>query len=132
MVTTLPTSSESKAQKQAKMAGSPKKATKKKATKAKAKADKPKKPLSGYMKFVKGEYMSTSCVRLAAVFILAFIDLLGQPAFALMPTLECEWSIGRGMNSMAGSACNNAALISWSVEGHNKNYEIPACGRFES
>ena len=55
MVTTLPTSSETKAQKQAKMAGSPKKATKKKATKAKAKADKPKKPLSGYMKFVKGE-----------------------------------------------------------------------------
>ena len=88
--------------------------------------------------------MSTSCARLAAVFThleendglseisLAFIDLLGQPAFALMPTLECEWIIGRGINSMAGSACNNAALVSWSVKGHNKKKEIPAGWIFES
>jgi len=37
------------------MAGSPKKAPKKKAAKKAAKGDKPKRPLSGYMKFVKGE-----------------------------------------------------------------------------
>ena len=38
------------------MAGSPKKAPKKKAAKKAAKGDKPKRPLSGYMKFVKGEW----------------------------------------------------------------------------
>jgi hypothetical protein len=38
------------------MAGSPKKKTAKKATKKAAKGDKPKRPLSGYMKFVKGKW----------------------------------------------------------------------------
>ena len=45
----------SEAKQKVKMAGSPKKAPKKKATKKAAKGDKPKRPLSGYMKFVKGE-----------------------------------------------------------------------------
>ena len=121
------------------MAGSPKKATKKKApkakatkAKAKAKADKPKKPLSGYMKFVKGAYVR--------VFLKLVDGRKSQwlilhpylwPAIVLMPIFnECKVSMNQSRCSV--QRWHLGPQIRFSSTGHKKKMRSRQFGVFES